>query len=212
ARIKDIAARVIKADGTIVELKKEDIYDRTIAKASGVKVKSKSFALPGIEPGAIIEYRWQEVYPGASASGLRLHFQRSIPAREITYYLKPYQGLIYNSFHMEEAKFVKDKDNFYKMSKTNMPAYREEPRMPPEDQVRAWVLLNYTRDTKLDVVRFWKELGRAFFEGTKEDIKANEEVKTAAAQIIGDASTPEQKLERLYDYCRTQIKNISDDA
>ncbi|HEX6189374.1 MAG TPA: DUF3857 and transglutaminase domain-containing protein [Pyrinomonadaceae bacterium] len=212
AKIKDIAARVIKADGTIVGLKKEDIFDRTIVKASGLKVKAKSFALPGIEAGAIIEYRWQEVYPGGSASGLRLHFQRDIPAREITYYLKPYQGLIYNSFHMEEAKFVKDKDNFFKMTKTNMPAYREEPRMPPEDQVRAWVFLNYTRETKIDVAKFWKDVGRAFFEVTKDEMKANDEVKAAAAQIIGDASTPEQKLERIYDFCRTKIKNISDDA
>jgi hypothetical protein len=30
ARIKDIAARVIKADGSIVELKKEDVLERTI--------------------------------------------------------------------------------------------------------------------------------------------------------------------------------------
>ena len=212
AKIKDIAARVIKADGTIVGLKKEDIFDRTIVKASGLKIKSKSFALPGIESGAIIEYRWQEVYPGGSASGLRLHFQRDIPAREITYYLKPYQGLIYNTFHMEEAKFVKDKDNFFKMTKTNMPAYREEPRMPPEDQVRAWVFLNYTRETKMDVAKYWKDVGRAYFEVTKDELKANDEVKTAAAQIIGDASTPEQKLERIYDFCRTKIKNISDDA
>lgn len=212
AKVKDIAARVIKADGTIVELKKEDIFDRTIAKASGSKVKARSFALPGIEPGAIIEYRWQEVYPGASASGLKLHFQRDIPAREITYYLKPYQGLIYNSFHMEEAKFVKDKDDFYKMSKTNMPAYREEPRMPPEDQVRAWVLLNYTKETKLDAAKFWKDFGRAVFEATKDETKVNDDVKAAVAGIIGDASTPEQKLERIYDFCRTKIKNISDDA
>ena len=47
-RIKDIAARVIKADGSIVELKKEDIFDRTIVKTSGIKIKAKSFALPGI--------------------------------------------------------------------------------------------------------------------------------------------------------------------
>jgi hypothetical protein len=211
-KIRDIAARVIKPDGTIVDLKKEDIFDRTIAKASGVKEKAKSFALPGIEPGSIIEYRWQKVYPGASASGLRLYFQRNIPAREITYYLKPYQGLIYNTFHMEEAKFVKDKDNFYKMSKTNMPAYREEPRMPPEDQVRAWVLLNYTRETKIDVAKYWTEIGRGLFEASKDDMKANDEVKAAVAQIIGDASTPEQKLERIYDFCRTKIQNISDDA
>src|SRR5437764_1051088 len=71
ARIKDVAARVIKPDGSIVELKKEDVFERTIVKASGVKLKAKSFALPGIEPGAIVEYRWRQVVPGGSADKLR---------------------------------------------------------------------------------------------------------------------------------------------
>ena len=35
SRIKDIAARVIKPDGTIVELKKEDVFDKTIVKTGG---------------------------------------------------------------------------------------------------------------------------------------------------------------------------------
>src|SRR5262249_40885924 len=34
-QIKDINARVIKPDGTIVELKKDDIFERTIVKVSG---------------------------------------------------------------------------------------------------------------------------------------------------------------------------------
>src|SRR6185437_9513993 len=68
--IKDIAARVIKPDGSIVELKKTDIFERTIVKVSGAKLKAKSFALPGVEPGAIIEYRWREVIPNGSANHL----------------------------------------------------------------------------------------------------------------------------------------------
>src|SRR6185436_19902033 len=99
ARIKDIAARVIKADGTIIELKKEDIFDRTIVKTSGVKLKAKSFALPGIEPGAIIEYRWREVIPGGSANRLRIQFQREIPVQSVTYFLKPFQGMQYLPFN-----------------------------------------------------------------------------------------------------------------
>src|ERR1044071_5746858 len=43
-KIKDIAARTIKPDGSIVLLKKEDIYERTIVKGSGLKYKAKSFA------------------------------------------------------------------------------------------------------------------------------------------------------------------------
>src|ERR1041385_1063533 len=49
-KIKDIAARTIKPDGSIVELKKEDIFERTIVKVSGLKVKAKSFAMPAVEP------------------------------------------------------------------------------------------------------------------------------------------------------------------
>jgi len=212
SKIKDVAARVIKVDGSIVELKKEDIFDRTIVKASGVKYKAKSFALPGVEPGVIIEYRWQEVYPYGSANRLRLPFQRAIPVQQVTYYLRPFAGMRYNSFHMEDAKFVKDKDSFFKLTKTNMPAYREEPRMPPEDEVRAWVFLYYSEDTKLDTEKYWKDFGRRYFELTKDEMKVNDDVKSAVAGIIGTATTPEQKLELIYDFCRTKIKNINDDA
>jgi len=51
-RIKDIAARVIKPDGSILELKKDDVFEKTIVNARGLKLKAKSFALPGVEPGA----------------------------------------------------------------------------------------------------------------------------------------------------------------
>ncbi len=60
-KINDIAARTIKADGTIVELNKKDIFDRTVVKGSGLKYKARSFAMPAVEPGCIIEYRWREV-------------------------------------------------------------------------------------------------------------------------------------------------------
>src|SRR5215510_1015364 len=38
-KIQDIAARTIKPDGSIVELNKKDIFERTIVKASGLKMK-----------------------------------------------------------------------------------------------------------------------------------------------------------------------------
>src|SRR5437868_14240687 len=38
-KIKDVAARVIKADGTAVEIQKGDIFEREIIKANGLKIK-----------------------------------------------------------------------------------------------------------------------------------------------------------------------------
>lgn len=211
-RIKDIAARVIKADGSIVELKKEDVFERTIVKLSGVKLKAKSFALSGVEPGSIIEYRWREVYPGGSANRLKLDFQQEIPVQTVTYYLRPYMGMKYLPFHMGEAKFVKDKDGFSKLTMTNVPAFHEEPRMPPEKEVRSWVFLYYNEEDKTDADKYWKETGKRIFDGFKDSMKANDDVKAAVAGIIGNATTPEEKLQRLYDFCRTKIRNTSDDA
>src|SRR6185295_3447361 len=71
-KISDIAARTIKTDGTIIELKKEDIFDRTVVKTSGLKYKAKSFAMPGVEPGCIIEYRWRETRVNTNAQNVRL--------------------------------------------------------------------------------------------------------------------------------------------
>lgn len=216
-KIKDIAARTIKPDGTIVELKKDDVFERDIVKASGLKLRAKSFAMPGVEPGSIIEYRWREVRANESAQYTRLHFQRDIPVQSVKYYIKPYPyaegGMRAQVFHGSLPPVEKEKNGFYSMTMTNMPAYHEEPRMPPEDQVRTWVLIYYTTLTEnVEPQKYWKDLGRRIYDRTKSLIKPNDEVKKTALSVVGDAATPEEKLERLFNFVRTKIKNVTSDA
>lgn len=80
-RIKGIKARVIKSDGSRVELAKNDIFDREIAKTDKIKVRAKSFAVPNIDPGVIVEYRYQEVYEYGSANNMRMTFQHDVPIK-----------------------------------------------------------------------------------------------------------------------------------
>ena len=216
-QIKDIAGRTIKPDGSIIELKKADIFERDIVRASGLKAKAKTFAMPGVEPGAIIEYRWREVRANQSAQYIRLQFQRDIPVQSVKYYIKPFPfeglGMRAQTFHSpQDVKFSKEKDGFFSTTLTNMPAYREEPRMPPEDEVRAWTLLYYARDDKFDTDKYWKEFGKQMYEAAKPFMKVNDEVKQATIAAIGDATTPEQKLDRIFEFCRTKIKNTSSPA
>jgi hypothetical protein len=42
--------------------------------------------------------------------------------------------------------------------------------------------------------------------------KSNGDIKKAAADITASASTPEEKLKKLYEFCQTQIKNTTFDA
>ena len=73
--IIDVAGRTIKADGTILELDKSATFQRDAVRVGGIKVKTTSFAMPGLEPGAIVEYRWREVLEGYYVF-VRLEFQR----------------------------------------------------------------------------------------------------------------------------------------
>jgi hypothetical protein len=222
-KIKDIAGRTIKPDGTIVELKKEDVYERDIVKASGVKLKARSFALPGVEPGSLIEYRWREVRDGISYYE-RFDFSRDIPVQSVTYYIKPYNeslidsttgkpvGLRAQTFHGDTTPFVK-RDGYYITSMANVPAFREEPRMPPPYAVRPWMLAFYGTGNKFpEPQQFWAGYARKVAADYKSRMKVSDEVKKAAAEQTAGAQTDLEKLERLFNFVRSHVKKVTDDA
>jgi hypothetical protein len=216
-KIEDIKARTVKPDGTIIELKKDDIHERTIVKVSGIKLKAKSFAVPGIEPGVIVEYRWKDVrYSTGLAGYTRLQFQREIPIQKVTYLVKPYAGVLpmrYQPFQLPASvTFVKDKGGYFSASLTNVPAYSEEAYMPPEDSVRSWILIFYSLDKKLVPEKYWKDFGKIVWDVFKGDMKVNDDIRRTATEVVGDAATPEEKLERIYTFCRTKIRNLTSDS
>jgi hypothetical protein len=217
-KIQDIAARTIKPDGNIVELKKDDVLERTIEKANGRKIKAKSFAMPGVEPGSIIEYRWKEVRNDQLANYIRLYFQREVPVQLVRYHIKPVSvpGFEYSmrvqTFNGKVSPFNKEKDGFYSVEMSKVPAFHEEPRMPPEDAVRPWMLIYYSKETNLQGEKYWEDFGKKTYEEYKSRMKVSDEVKTAAAAAIAGSSTPEDKLGKLFEFCRSKIKNVNDDA
>lgn len=217
-KIKDIAGRTIKPDGTIVELKKDDIFERTIVKASGFKVKAKSFVMPSVEPGAIIEYRWREIRGDTISFYDRLELARDIPVQLVKYYIKPLSlpdfpyGMRAQPFNANTPPFQKEKNGFYSTQLTNVPAFREEPRMIPEYAVRPWILVYYADDKKRTPQQMWKEYAKELYDEHKSQMKVNDDVKRAAAEAIAGATTDDEKLDRIFTYVRSKVKNVHDAA
>ena len=211
-KIENIAARVIKSDGTIVELQPSDIFERDIITLRKTKIKAKSFAVPGIEPGVIVEYQYDESVKNDSLSGERLTFQRDIPMQKVTYRVRPYEGtsLSFKAYNMEDMDFSKDPNNkgFYIGTLTNVPSLKEEPYMPPDDEVKKWVYLRYEN---LGTIFQWGLMSSGYGEALKKLSKPNKEVKQKAAELIAGATTDEEKLKRLYEFVQKEIKNLSFD-
>ena len=217
-RIADIAGRTIKADGTIIELKKDGIFDRELVRAKGAKVRGKTFTLPNVEVGDIIEYRYREYRDNELASYMRLYFQRDIPMWNVTYHVKPLNipwapfTMRSMSFAFQPQPFKKEPDGYFATSMSNMPAFRQEAYMPPEDQLRAWMLIYYEEDKKLDPEKYWKELGKTDFAKFKQLTSADSQVKRTAAELVTGIDKPVNKLAALDLFCRTKIVNASSSA
>lgn len=216
-KVENVAARVIKPDGTIINLQPSDIFEREIVRANKVKVKAKSFAVPGIEPGVIVEYQYSESFKGDSASGERLIFQRDIPMQKATYYVRPYKGMTLNfvPFNMQDVSFKESQDRFYVGTMNNVPAMKEEPYMPPEDQVRRWTFLKYA-PLNIENQMLGSMVGWGFFANRYSGLhnlmtKSNKNLKKQAEQITVGAVSDEDKLRKIYNFVQTQIKNISYD-
>lgn len=211
-KIQNIAARVIKPDGSIVELQPSDIFERDIVTVRKLKVKAKSFAVPGIEPGVIVEYQYEEAIKGDSASGERLVFQRDIPMQRVTYSIRPFSGtnLSFRSYNMPDMNFVKDKTEkgFYTGTLTNVPSIKEEPFMPPDDEVKKWVYLRYEG---IGTVFQWNFLSGAYSGLLKKTSKPNKEIKQKAAELTSGIASEDEKLRRIYEFVQRDIRNLSFD-
>lgn len=206
--ITEIAGRTIKADGSILELKPDAIFQREVIRGRKLKLISTSFALPGVEPGAIIEYRWREA---RKSSLIALDFQKEIPIRSVTYYLPDQMSR--REFNLRGIYAKPEEKGYYSVTLTNASAFRREPHMPPETQVRQQMFVYRAGLDDLFTPRlFWQMHGKWVYEEIKPRMKVNDEVRKAALAAVGDASTQEQKIERLFEFCRSRIKNVDDDA
>lgn len=210
-KIEDVAARIIKPNGSISELPKTEVIEQTVVKVSGLKLRSMNFVLPGVEPGAIIEYKWKEEISRAGANNMRIQFQREIPIQSVTYHIKP---AVWSSsfeiypFNMPRPEFQQEKDGFEYITVTKMPAFHEEPFMPPEENVRSWALVKYHSDHR-PLLRY-EEMAKDFNYYWQSSLKVDDDIKRKSAEIVAGAATPEEKLQRIFVFCRANIKNTDD--
>lgn len=205
SRIQDVSARTIRPDGSVIDVKPESMIEREIVRGRKTKVKALSFTFPNAEPGAIIDYRWR--YELKDAWYLRLDFQREIPIQLVEYSLKlkslPGIKTSMLPMQMSEIGFRENEKGILSAKLVDVPAFKEEPLMPPEDSVKKWVLVY--PETWQDSI------------GSKVDYavsvaatKVDDEVKRLSASLIQPTMSDDQKLARFYEYCQTNIKNLSD--
>ncbi|HYZ86219.1 MAG TPA: DUF3857 and transglutaminase domain-containing protein [Bryobacteraceae bacterium] len=214
-----ISARTIKPDGTIVEMKKDGIRDREVFRAGRFRRKVKTLAIPGVEPGVVVEYRWKEARSYDNLYYLRLQLSREYPVREVTYFVKPLQ-LAYDlgykmfsyPFNCKPSELKLEHNGFHSTSLRNVPAFEEEPMMPAEANLRPWILLFYSDKPKRDINTYWTDVGRDSYKELKQAIRLGDSVKQAATSAVEGASDNDAKVRALIRYIRKNVQNVLDSS
>lgn len=216
--ISGVEGRTIKPDGTVLELGKDAIFDKMIEKRKGIKTRVVSFAMPGVEPGAIIEYRWTKNVGEFISRYVQLEVQSEYPVRELIFYIKPVSGAWVHwpamrimSFGCNPDKGVTEVDGFTVIALHNIPAFHEEPEMPPEYSTRQWILIYYEENDNTGKDKYWTSLGQSLYTGYSSRIIVNSDVRNTANGLIAGARSDDEKIARLLDYCRKNLKDIHSD-
>jgi Domain of Unknown Function with PDB structure (DUF3857) len=216
--ITSVGGRTVKADGTILELSKDAVHDRDIVRAGKIKLKARSFAMPGVEAGSIVEYRWKEIRDWRSMRYLRANFQREYPIQQVTYFVKPLPreysvSMRLRAFNCQVPPLKKENDDFESLTIQKLPAFQEEPLMPAEENVRSWALVYYTNEAaNQDPDKYWVKEGKRVYKELKEAARAGGDIKEAARKAVAGAANSDEKTVRLIRYMRANVRNLYDNG
>jgi len=155
-------------DGTVLELKKEQLKEQVIVDSRTEKIRVMKGSLQGIVPGCVIEYGFQLTQPEVF-SWRRVELQSTWPIRTMKHRWFPVPAKSYVKASLLMSRTDRLSINYTNeedqgdvlVSGKDIPALIEEPFMPPIKEVRAAAIFyyRYGPDT---VSAYWNDRAKAY--------------------------------------------------
>jgi len=213
--IHGIQARTIHPDGGIVNFN-GTVYEKPIIQARGVKLLAKTFTMPDVQVGSVIEYRYKHDFESRYVFNSNWILSQDLFTKSAKFSLSPYRefGLRYSwpvGLPPDTAP-PKEEHGKIRLETRNVPAFVTEEYMPPENESKFRVDFIYIADTFVSLEKdpkvFWKKYGKRTYGLVNDFVDKRRTMANALAQIVAPGDTPEVKLHKIYE--RTQrIRNTS---
>ncbi len=215
--ITEVHARTILPNGSIINFTGK-VYDKVVVKAGGIKIYEKTFSLPDVQPGCIIEYKYEEPFdPGRYFAVMEWNVQKSLYTREGKFTFVPlsdplqtdYQYFAWRTqFLPGTARPQRQPDGSYRLDVHDIPGLVNEPYSVPRDMLRSRVDFYYTQQGKESTAQFWKNTGKNWAKKLDSFVNKKGPLQKDLAQTIHPNDSPETKLQEIY--ARVQkIRNLS---
>jgi hypothetical protein len=216
--IKDVRARTIRPDGSVVEFQGK-VYEKEIVKAGGIKYLAKTFSLPEVQPGSIIEYKYRAQYDTNYYVNIEWPVQSDLFTRLAKFSITPDTAdyappLYWREYRIpSNTKPEKEKNGSITMEVHNLPGLEPEDYMPPQNFLRARIAFFYRdrNDPQNETPdQFWKRMDKAWDTQQEKFVDKKKALEEVVAQTVSPNDPPEVKLRKLYDRVQ-QIHNTNYD-
>jgi len=211
--IINIKARTIRPDGSIANFDGK-VFEKTIVKAQGFKYMAKTFTLPDVQVGSIIEYYYTLDLDVPTLYDSRWILSNKLYTKHAKFSLKPYMegGMNVRWSWQSLPPGVgqpKDSGGFIRLEANNIPAFHSEDYMPPEDELKARVDFTYSNEGfEKDPIQYWKKAGKRLNDSMESFVGKRKAMEEALAQIVAPNDPPELKLQKIYARVQ-QFRNTS---
>ena len=212
SQISGIRARTIHADGSIVNFEGK-ILENTIVKSKTVKYLAKTFAMPDVQVGSIIEYHYTYDFEDYYIYWSKWMVSEDLFTKKAVFSLKPYEKFAVQWNWPAGLPPGTDPpklgpDEIIRMTAVNVPAFQEEDHMPPENELKFLVNFVYSEDGfESEPDRFWKKYGEKQNKQTEKFVDRRKAMEQADSQIISPSDSADAKLRKIYARCQ-QVKNL----
>jgi hypothetical protein len=208
--MRHIDARVTKPDGTIVPFNGK-IYDKTVVKLGGTHVVSKTFSIPDLQPGCILEYRYDLIMREKFVVNSRFTLQHELAVVRELVWVRAYEKQFTSYFlfkGLPEGKRPVRVGDHFELELQNVPAFEKESYSPPEKELKPWVNFFYIEGGLIDPGVFWSNQGQLLTAQIEKFVGNGGGLRDQASALIATAATPEAKLRKLYERAQ-QIRNLT---
>jgi hypothetical protein len=213
--VQSVRGRTIRPDGSIVEFDGKT-YDKEIVKGSGIKYLAKTFTMPDVQPGSIIEYRFREQMLDNLYWNINWVVQQDLYTRQARFTIKPDDSsyalpLFSRNYLLPPNLATVQKDrNSYTLEIHDLPGIESEQLMPSAESLEARVEFYYHNmdDPAQETPdQYWKRIGKQWSAGVDKFVDKKKELAQEVSQETAVSDAPDVKLKKLYD--RTlKIRNL----
>lgn len=203
-KIHDLKARTIHPDGSISDFTARP-FEKVILKGRDFKYLAETFALPNVSVGSIIEYKYRLESSWVHSDHWELEHDL-FTVRE--HFLFKHAGPFAMSYVVfgSKAQPVKNKDT-YDLELSGVPPFSSEEQMPAAENYKAVARFFYGNTDTSGVRTFWVQKAKQWSLHINNFIGDHRDIRTEATKAIGNATSPEEKLRRLYARAQ-EIRNL----